>query len=109
MAKRDSRVIDRAVQSLAKAINISMKQKTLDPLTAKHFQWMNGRMIASEREELNGTRTNEIVLDPAIISRDKTAEKGRVRRLKVKVLRLLDRPEIEWSKLVGPEWVELLG
>ena len=46
--------------------------------------------------------------DPAIIKRDKTAEKGRVRRLKVKVRKLLKRPRVEWPTLVGPEWIERL-
>ena len=91
-AKRDSRVIDRAVQGLSKRINITMKAKKLDQLSHEFFRWKNGRMIASEKEELNGLRTAEMASDPAIIKRDKTAEKGRVRRIKVKVMKLLDKP-----------------
>ena len=62
-------------------------------------------MIASEREELNGTR-QEVVTDPITIKRDKIAQKGRVRRTKAKVLKLLERPREEWNKLVGPEWIQ---
>ena len=39
---------------------------------------------------------------PDIIKRDKTAEKGRVRRIKVKVMKIIDRPVTDWSELVGP-------
>ena len=46
--------------------------------------------------------------DPAIVERDKRAEKGRVRRLKVKVMKLLNRPRVEWGTLVGPDWIEHL-
>ena len=62
-------------------------------------------MIASEREELDGLRTQEMASDPAIIKRDKTAEKGRVRRIKVKVMKLLDRPVSEWADLMGACWI----
>ena len=65
-------------------------------------------MIASEREEMNGTRTQEMMNDPDIVKRDKTAEKGRVRRIKVKVLNLLNKPRKAWNRFVGPEWVERL-
>ena len=65
-------------------------------------------MIASERETISGTRTQEMAMDPEIIERDKRAEKGRVRRLKVKVRKLVQRPRVDWPKLVGPEWVERL-
>jgi len=69
-----------------------MKAKRLDQLSHEFFRWKNGRMIASEREAQNGLRTAEMASDPAIIKRDKTAEKGRVRRIKVKVTKLLDKP-----------------
>ena len=46
--------------------------------------------------------------DPDIIKRDKTAEKGRVRRIKVKVYKLLDQPRADWKRLVGPQWVKRL-
>ena len=83
-----------------------MKQNELDQKTFDHFRWR--RMIASEREEMAGTRTAAMMNDPAIILRDKTAEKGRVRRIKVKVLKLLNRPRKEWKRFVGPEWVKRL-
>ena len=72
-AKRDSRDIERAVQGFSKAINIAMREKRLDQITLDHFQWKNGRKIASEIEELNGVRTLEMASDPNIIKRDKTA------------------------------------
>ena len=70
-AKRDSREIERAVQGFSKAINIAMREKRLDQTTLDYFKWKNGRMIVSEIEELNGTRTKEMATDPAIIKRDK--------------------------------------
>ena len=103
--KRDSRVIDRAVQGLSKSINIQMKAKNLDQLSHDFFKWKNGRMIASEREEQNGLRTQEMATDPAIIKRDKTAEKGRVRRIKVKVMKLLNKPSCDWPRLIGEKWI----
>ena len=57
---------------------------------------------------MDGTRTQEMMNDPNIIKRDKTAEKGRVRRIKVKALRILGRPRKTWSRFVGPEWVDRL-
>ena len=56
-AKRESRVLDRAVQGFAKAINIAMKAKTLDPVTRGTFKWIKNRMIASEREARIGVQT----------------------------------------------------
>ena len=54
-AKRESRALDRAVHSFAKAINIAMKEDTLDPVTRSTFKRSNNRMTASEREaKLNG-------------------------------------------------------
>ena len=79
-----------------------MKQKTLDPLTQKYFEWKIGRLTAAEREALSGESTSESVTDPVIIRRDKTAEKGRVRRIKVKVMKLLNSQVTDWSELVGP-------
>ena len=57
---------------------------------------------------MNGTRTQEMMNNPDIIKRDKTAEKGRVRRIKVKVLNLLNKSRRTWKRFVGPEWVERL-
>ena len=104
-AKRDSREIERAVQGFSKAINIAMREKRLDQTTLDYFKWKNGRMIVSEIEELNGTRTKEMATDPAIIKRDKTAQKGRVRRIKVKTFKLLDRPRTDWDRLIGSQWI----
>ena len=56
-AKRDSRVLERAVQRLSKAINIAMKANTLDRVSRSTFKWINNRMTASEREIKSGTRT----------------------------------------------------
>ena len=70
-AKRDSRVFQRSLLGYAKAINIAMKQKEIDQKTFEYFRWK--RMIASEREEMNGTRTQEMMNDPDIIKRDKSA------------------------------------
>ncbi len=66
-------------------------------------------MTASEREaearQLLGAE------DPApeavsadIVSRDKLADKGRVRRIKVKVYRVLELPKIMQEKLLGDAW-----
>ena len=74
-----------------------MKAGTLDSVTDLTFQWERNRTTASEREaemrQLVGAE------DPApetvsadIVARDKLADKGRVRRIKVKVYRVLALP-----------------
>ena len=55
-AKRESRNLERAIHAYAKSINIALTDKSLDETTLKYFKWKNRRMIASEKEELNGTR-----------------------------------------------------
>ena len=105
-AKRDSREIERAVHDFSKAINIAMNEKRLDDITLNYFKWKNGRMVASEREVKDGVRTQEMATDPKIVKRDKTAQKGRVRRIKVKTMRLLDRPRTDWDRLVGSDWMD---
>ena len=39
-AKRESRVLERAVKNFAKAINIAMKSSTLDRVTLGTFKWI---------------------------------------------------------------------
>ena len=48
-AKREARLLDRGIYSIAKSLHFSMKEKTLDPRTLNTFKWIKNRMTAAER------------------------------------------------------------
>ena len=48
-AKRESRLLDRAIYTIAKSLHLSMKEKTLDQRTLSTFKWIKNRMTAAER------------------------------------------------------------
>ena len=79
-----------------------MKERTLDPLTLRTFQWIKGRMTAAERARLRAGRNG-----PTEHICEKESDKGRIRRLKVKVQRVMSRPRAEWQKFLSPAWIEL--
>ena len=94
---REERVEERALHGLAKAIHFEMKAGKLDDVTHKTFKWMKNRLTAAEKEQLerdkNGDQDVPAEQKPLnIVERDKRADKGRIRRIKEKVIRIIAQP-----------------
>ena len=101
-AKRQGRIQERGIYAIAKSLHFSMKDKTIDPLTLNTFKWIKNRYTAAERAEFNlgqNGPTNTIC--------EKECNKGRIRRLKVKVKRVMSLPRSERQALLSPSWMDL--
>ena len=85
-----------------------MKDGTLDDITAQTFKWIKNRLTAAEREEVSGVREEVDVNDPQIKARDYRADKGRIRRLKEKIERVLKMPQAAKEEMIGAHWLERL-
>ena len=88
-----------------------MKGGGLDEVTAKTFAWIRNRPTAAERELAAGKDDQNSALttdekSPEVIARDYRADKGRIRRIGEKVVRLLTKPYALRMQLVSPEWFE---
>ena len=94
-----------------------MKAGTLDSVTSNTFKWMKNRLTAAEKEKLEQDKNliinrDQSADDPApkplhIINRDKRADKGRIRRIKEKVIRIKTRPRSQQEEMLSPDWLAL--
>ena len=105
--RRSERTQDRQVHAIAKAIHAAMKSGTLDAVTHSTFRWLRNRKTAAEREAAaqankNDSASESVPADTRV--RDKLADKGRVRRIKVKIWRIVVLPKKTREKLLGTEW-----
>lgn len=82
---------------IAKALYEAMKADKLDSVTKKTFKWVRNRKTAAEREaevRLEGEdQLSDGTVPDHILQRDKLADKGRIRRFKEKVWRVLKMPK----------------
>ena len=105
---REKRTRERALHCIAKEIHFAMKAGTLDAITGQTFRWIRNRLTAAEREEVLGVRQEVDVNDPDIKARDYRADKGRIRRLKEKIERVLKMPQATKQEMIGAHWLERL-
>lgn len=105
---REKRTRERALHAIAKEIHFAMKDGTLDEVTGQTFKWIRNRLTAAEREEVLGVRQDVDVNDPEIKARDYRADKGRIRRLKEKIERVLKMPQAAKQEMIGAHWLERL-
>ena len=109
IAVRVRRTNDRALHRVAKSIHEAMQLGTLDAVTRKTFKWIKNRPTAAEREAREETNDNRnrctATRARMIIVRDKIADKGRVRRLKEKVRRILKLPKDIRRTLASARWL----
>ena len=98
---------------MAKAIHGAMVAGTLDKKTNETFKWIKNRPIAAERERQEQSTTSKELGNKMkssdIVARDKKANKGRVRRLKDKVSRILDKPQEVRMSLLSTKWLKMLN
>ena len=104
MIRRAERVNERYVHRLAKEIYHGLQQNTLDQQTLRTFKWQRKRLTLHERAVLLGESKD--VLDEQTIKQIKESDKGRVRKIKVKVWAVLRRPHSLQRHLLGPDWLE---
>ena len=83
-----------------------MKYGTLDPVTGSTFAWIRNRPTAAEREEMDPAHASTIKMTAEIHARDYRADKGRIRRLREKLERLLAQPSDMRARLVSPKWFD---
>ena len=94
-----------------------MKLGKLDATTSTTFAWIKNRPTAAERETKQQIDKFDQVSDQTsqcqstqltaeIIARNYRADKGRIRRLGEKLVRLLAKPKATQVQLLGPEWFE---
>ena len=87
-----------------------MKASTLDDVMKKTFRWIRQRKTAAEKEVEAGEL--QYVMSPSgevpanIILRNKLSDKGRVRRIKEKVWRVLHHPRRIRQKLLTDAWMD---
>ena len=79
-------------------------QNTLDAKTYKTFKWQRNRLTLQEKAELEGQTIN--MTAEKAIQQKKESDKGRVRKLKVKVWNVITKPYSEQRKLLSPYWLE---
>ena len=83
------------MHAIAKALYEAMKAEKLDTVTYSTFKWLRNRKTAAEQEEeANSEGRSPSVVSTDILQRNKQSDKGRVRRIKDKVWRVLKLPQI---------------
>ena len=96
--RRAERCNDRLVHKIAKQIYAGMKERKLDPITKNTFKWNRKRLTAAERAQIQICKKqgkkikkgkNMPTIDEELV---KQSDKGRVRRIKEKVWKVLNRP-----------------
>ena len=90
--KRAERTNDRLLFAIAKDIHKGLKTNTLDKVTLETFKWKRLRKTAAERETeaiSKGIHSGPRLTAEELASATKLADKGRVRRIKDKVRRVL--------------------
>ena len=75
---------------LAKEIYVGLKMNTLDAKTYKTFKWQRNRLSNHELALLQGQTID--LTDEKALKQKKDSDKGRVRKLKVKVWNIILKP-----------------
>ena len=106
LIRRAERESDRAVHRIAKELYAGLKQGTLDHRTNTTFKWLRNRMTAYEKAQAQ-LPAGEAASGAGLITTEKIkqSEKDRVRRIKNKVWRVLEKPQAERKKLLGGKWL----
>ena len=104
MIRRDERVNERYVHKLAKDIFHALNQNALDVKTYQTFKWQRRRLALYEKAALLDDSTG--YWNAHTIKQKKESDKGRVRKLKVKVWKIIKKPYSQQQELIGPEWLE---
>ena len=104
MVRREERTAERYVHQLAKQIYAGLRNNTLDPRTHETFKWQRKRLALYEKAQL---QTNPDQAAPTFtVQQQKESDKGRVRKIKVKVKRVLEMPYCVQKLKLGKEWLE---
>ena len=92
------------MHKLAKDIFHALNRNILDVKTYQTFRWQRRRLALHEKAALQDDSSGYWNADT--IKQKKESDKGRVRKLKVKVWNVLKRPYSEQQELLGPGWLE---
>ena len=91
MVRRKERTAERYVHQLAKQIYDGLRNNKLDPRTHETFKWQRKRLAFYEKAQLC-IGTNMKAVPTFTLQQQKESDKGRVRKIKVKVKRVLEMP-----------------